>query len=74
MEVNCQLHFPAALPPGTRYVVGWAGPRVGMDVMEKREISYSFRVSNPNSSIFQLVSQLLYLLSYPNSHYVYTVT
>jgi hypothetical protein len=41
LEVNDQLHVPAALPPekGPRYSLeeDWKGPGVGLDVMEKRK-------------------------------------
>jgi hypothetical protein len=41
--VSDQLHDPAALssgkePPGTLWVVGWVGPRTGLDGVEGREI------------------------------------
>jgi hypothetical protein len=40
MEVSCQLHDPAALPPrerapGTHSIGGWVGPREGLDTMVK---------------------------------------
>jgi hypothetical protein len=38
----CQLHAPAALPPGerapgTNWIGGWVGPRAGLDNMEERK-------------------------------------
>jgi hypothetical protein len=39
MDVSGQLHAPAALAPGnhpaTHQVVGWMGPRAGLDVLDK---------------------------------------
>jgi hypothetical protein len=42
MEVSGQLHAPTALPPlkqppGTHWI-GWVGPRVGLDAVEKGKI------------------------------------
>jgi hypothetical protein len=51
MEVSGQLHAPAALPlgeiaPGTHWIGGWVGPRIGQDAVEKRK-SVHCRESNP---------------------------
>jgi hypothetical protein len=40
MEVNGQLHASIALlpgksDPGTHWIGGWVGPRVGLEVVEK---------------------------------------
>jgi hypothetical protein len=40
MEVSGQLHAPAALPPGeralgTHWIVGWVGPSVSLQAVEK---------------------------------------
>jgi hypothetical protein len=41
--VSGQLHVPVALarwrgpPPGTHWVEGWVGLRVGLDAVEKRQ-------------------------------------
>jgi hypothetical protein len=36
MEVNGQLHAPAALTsPGTHWIEGWVGPSAGEDGVEK---------------------------------------
>jgi hypothetical protein len=52
MEVSGQLHAPAALPPGKRFPV----PTVlGLDVVEKRKVSYPCRESNPDYSTIQPV-------------------
>jgi hypothetical protein len=44
MEVCGQLHNPTVLPlgrnPGTHWIVDWVGLRAGIDVLEKRKISY----------------------------------
>jgi hypothetical protein len=34
MEVSEQLHTPATSPPGIHWI-GWVGPRVSMNDMEK---------------------------------------
>jgi hypothetical protein len=39
-------------------------PRAGLNVQEKRKIPYSYRESNPNSSVVQPVDLSLYRLSY----------
>ena len=48
MEVNGELHDPAALPPlknlGTHKIWGWVGQR---SVLERRKLSCSYRFSNP---------------------------
>jgi len=40
MEVNGQLHAPAALAPGkapvTQSTGGWVGPRAGLDAMKRK--------------------------------------
>ena len=42
MRVGGQLHAPAALPPGkrpgTHCIVGWVGPRAGLDGCEKSRL------------------------------------
>ena len=54
MEVKGQLHAPASLIPGkypsTHLVGGWMGPIAGLDFLEKRKITFSYRKSNPGSS------------------------
>jgi hypothetical protein len=35
MEMKGQLHSPGATAPGTHFIGGWVGPRVGLDVMKK---------------------------------------
>jgi hypothetical protein len=51
MQVNGQLHAPAALLqgkiPNTHWILGSAGPKTALDVWEKREICTN---SNPSSS------------------------
>jgi len=40
MEVSGEIHTPAALlpgkEPGTHWIGGWVGPRVGLDAVAKR--------------------------------------
>jgi hypothetical protein len=47
LETSDQLHAPAALSqgknPGSHWIGGWVGPRDGLDVLEKRIISYPYR-------------------------------
>jgi hypothetical protein len=38
MDVSCNLHAPAALPPDTYWIGGWVGPRVGLDAVENINI------------------------------------
>jgi hypothetical protein len=38
MGVSGQLHSMAALAPGTHWIGGWVGPRVGLNAVEKRKI------------------------------------
>jgi hypothetical protein len=68
MEVNGQLHAPAALPPRkyppvTHWIGGWVDPRVGLDAVEKRKL-LQCRESNPGRPAR---NPSLYRLSYPNS-------
>jgi len=43
MSVNCELHIPAVFVPGiiasTHRIGGWLGPRAGLDVLKKTEVS-----------------------------------
>jgi hypothetical protein len=62
MEVNGQLHAPAALPPkqrapGTHWIGGWLGPRAVLGAVVKRKIHCSRRESNPRTPIIQPVAQ-----------------
>jgi hypothetical protein len=50
MEVSCQLHSPAASPPGKESLVPIVGPRAGLDEVVKRKIPSTYRDSNPRSS------------------------
>lgn len=50
-----QLHALGALLPGgeslvTNSVIGWVGPREGMDDLEKKKFFYLSQQSNHNSS------------------------
>jgi len=52
MEVSGYLHAPAALPsreraPGTRWIGGYVGPRVGLDTVAKtKRTMYKFPCNN----------------------------
>jgi hypothetical protein len=69
--VSGQLHAPAALPPdkvlGTHRIRGWVDPRVGMDVVEKREfltlMGHEFRTLGRPAR-----SQSLHRLPIPGPH------
>jgi hypothetical protein len=37
MDVNGQLHAPAALAPGIYWIGDWVGPRAGPDTVVKRK-------------------------------------
>jgi hypothetical protein len=56
MEVSGQLHVPVVLTPGKATLVPNVGTRKGLDVMEKRKISFPYRKSNPNSSVVQPIA------------------
>jgi hypothetical protein len=61
MEVSSQFHDPAALPPGerapgTHWIGGWVGLRVGFDAVERRQISGFSQDSNPDPSTIQPVA------------------
>jgi hypothetical protein len=69
--MSCQLHAPASLPPGkqppgTHWIGGWVGLRVGLEDMEKRKF-----LTIPGVELQPLGrparSQSLYRLSYPGS-------
>jgi hypothetical protein len=71
MESNGQLHAPATSssgkePPGTHWVGGWVGPRVGVHDVEKRKF-----LTPPGLELRLLGSparsQSLNQLSYPGS-------
>jgi hypothetical protein len=38
MEVSGQLHALPALTPGTHWIGGWVGPRIGLDATEKKKL------------------------------------
>jgi hypothetical protein len=61
MEVNGQLHAPAALlpeerAPGTHWRGGWVGPRTVLDAVVKK-IPSTLLESNPRTPIVQPVAQ-----------------
>jgi hypothetical protein len=60
MEVNEQLHAPAALLSGerslgTHWIGGWVGPRAGLDTVVKRKILSPCQESNPDRPSRSLV-------------------
>jgi hypothetical protein len=61
MEVNGQVHSPAALPhgkcPSTHWVGGWVGPSAVLYMVVKRQIPNPRRESNPRTPIVQPVAQ-----------------
>jgi hypothetical protein len=58
------LPFYAPVPS---CVGSWVGARAGLDVAEKEKISFHYQELNPNSLIFQPVSDSLHRLTYPSS-------
>jgi hypothetical protein len=46
---------PRGKEPHTYFKGGWVGPRHGIDVMQTRKMTCSYRESNPDSSIVQPV-------------------
>jgi hypothetical protein len=62
MEVSCQVHAPAALPPGkdpprTHWIGGRVGPTAVLDAVVKRKIPNPRRESNPRTPIVHPVAQ-----------------
>jgi hypothetical protein len=49
-SLSCRF-TPREAAPGTRCIGGWLGPRAGLDIMEKRQISCPYRESNPDFSV-----------------------
>jgi hypothetical protein len=68
--MNGQLHAPAVFPgekaPGNHWVVGWVGPRAGLDDVEKRKF-LTLRGLEIRSLGRPARSQSLYRLRYPDS-------
>jgi hypothetical protein len=65
MEVSGQLHASAALPPpsgetvpGIHCIGGWLDPRAGLDLMEKKEVSFPCRKWNRDSSVAHSIAYL----------------
>jgi hypothetical protein len=66
LEVCGQIHAPAALPPGTHWIVGWVSPRTGLDDVEKRKF-LALRGLELRPLSHRARRQSLYRLSYPGS-------
>jgi len=47
---SCPRRFKPGKEPLYPYVVGWVGPRAGMDVLEKRKIFCPYQDLNPEPS------------------------
>jgi hypothetical protein len=52
MEVSGHFHAPATLTlreriPGAHWMRGWVGHKAGLDIVEKRKISWPFQELNP---------------------------
>jgi hypothetical protein len=59
MEMSGQLYAAAALPLyrfPNHGISGWVGSRVGLDALEKIQISYPYREPNRDSLVVQLVA------------------
>jgi hypothetical protein len=55
MEVCGQFYVPTVLSPekqslGTRWIIGWVGPRGCLDAVAKRKNPFHYRHSEPHSS------------------------
>jgi hypothetical protein len=60
---ECSASRPCRFIPWT-HLIGWVGPRAGLDAVEKRKIFCPFRESNPGRPACSLS---LYRLDYPAS-------
>jgi hypothetical protein len=59
--VPLQLNYRGNPPPPPNTIIGnWVCSRAGLDVTQKRKISYPYRKSNPVSSVVQRVAQSIY--------------
>jgi hypothetical protein len=56
-SLHCRFN-PGETDPGTYWTGRWLGPRIGMDVMEKRKLCSSYCESNLDYSVFQPVDML----------------
>jgi hypothetical protein len=66
LAVSCQLHNPAALPPGTHWIGGWEDLRACQDVVEKRQFLILTGLElRPLGR--PVLSQSIYRLRYPGS-------
>jgi hypothetical protein len=66
MEVNSQLHTPAALilgrePRGTHWIGGWSCPTAGLGAVARRKYPSLCRESNPVRTVRSLVTILFEL-------------
>jgi hypothetical protein len=65
MEMSGQLYGPVVITgltaPAAQYVVGWVGPKDGLDLMEKRKIRFPLW----ESSVDFLVVQSIVLVAIP---------
>ena len=55
---SCPSHFNPKKEPLYPYVEGWVGPRVGMDVLEKRKIFCPYQDLNPGPSTVAILAML----------------
>jgi hypothetical protein len=47
VELHDSADSPPGKNPGMHSLEGWVGPAAGLEVLEKREISYPYRDSSP---------------------------
>jgi hypothetical protein len=71
MEVSGQLQAQVALPPekkppGTHWIGGWVGPRVGLDAVEKNG-RYSDGLDGPGSILGGVMRSLNLYYNVPNT-------
>jgi hypothetical protein len=55
MKVSDQLQVPTERAPGTLWIGGWVGFRIGVDAVVKTKILNPCRESNPRTPIIKVV-------------------
>jgi hypothetical protein len=50
--------YPWETAPGTHWTGGWMGPRAGVDIMEKRRVSFPYWESDSGSLVVQTSAKL----------------
>jgi hypothetical protein len=55
-SASCSGRFISGKNSGTCWIGDWVGPRAGLDVLEKRKISFLYRDSNPDRPAHTIVT------------------